>query len=72
MCQVEIREMRFGANGQLKAQIAGWRAVSLRSEGGHALVLDADANMRVVFTVENGRAEGVTVYQLGETILGKR
>jgi ketosteroid isomerase-like protein len=67
------REMRvFGDNGQLKAQIAGGRVVALRNEGGHAFVLDVDASIRVVFTVENGRAEGVTVYQRGETIVGKR
>ncbi len=67
------REMRvFGDNGQLKAQIAGGRVVALRLAGEHAFVLDVDANIRVVFTVENGRATGVTVYQRGETLVGKR
>lgn len=67
------RELRiYGENGQLKGQIIGGPLIALRHQGDHAFFAEAGVSVRVVFTIENGRAAGVTIYQNGQTIIGTR
>lgn len=62
----------FGDDGQLKAQPAGQGVTRLRYQGDHTFITVVDDDVRLVFTVENGRAEGVTLHDGDAAIPGKR
>lgn len=62
----------FGQDGQLMAQAAGQDAFRLRYQGEHAFVPTFDNAVRLVFTIENGRATSVTLHQGGREITGPR
>jgi D-alanyl-D-alanine carboxypeptidase len=62
----------FAEDGRLKAQPAGQPATRLRHQGGHLFVHGEDDDVRFVFTVGNGRAEGVTLQQGGQSFPGRR
>lgn len=62
----------FVEDGQLKAQATGQNASRLRWQGGHAFLHGTDAGIRLVFTVEGGRATSVTLHQGGGQFVGPR
>jgi D-alanyl-D-alanine-carboxypeptidase/D-alanyl-D-alanine-endopeptidase len=62
----------FVHDGQLMAQPGGQGAIRLRAQGEHAFIPEADAAIRLVFTVENGRATSATLHQNGRTVTGAR
>lgn len=62
----------FVEDGVLKAQAAGQRAARLRSQGGHAFLHETDSGIRMVFTLEDGRAASVTLHQNGGVFPGPR
>lgn len=58
------REMRVhGENGTLMAHPAGGRPFALRSQGAHEFVPAVDDDLRVVFTVQDGRATGFALHE---------
>lgn len=66
-------EMRiFGRDGRLISQAAGQSEAPLRYQGDHVFVPDFDDRVRLVFTVEDGRASLVTLHQGGGTFVGQR
>lgn len=62
----------FGENGKLMAQATGQRVSRLRWQGGDTFLHGSDDGIRLVFTVENGRASMVTLHQGGREIPGRR
>jgi serine-type D-Ala-D-Ala carboxypeptidase/endopeptidase len=62
----------FVQDGRLMSQAAGQGAFRLRHQGEHVFVADFDDAVRLVFTVENGRATGATLYQGGVVVPGTR
>ncbi|HEU0299289.1 MAG TPA: serine hydrolase, partial [Longimicrobium sp.] len=62
----------FAQDGKLVAQAAGQEGFPLRYQGDHVFIPSFDDQVRLVFTVENGRATGVTLYQNGAEIPGTR
>lgn len=62
----------FAQDGKLMSQAAGQSAFRLRSQGNHVFLAEFDAAVRVVFTVENGRATSLTLHQNGRAIPGSR
>lgn len=62
----------FSRDGQLVSQATGQRVVRLRYQGDHVFVPDFDDRARLVFTVEEGRATGVTLHQGGGVFHGER
>ena len=62
----------FAQDGRLMAQAAGQGANRLRGQGEHVFIPDFDDTVRLVFTVENGRAVNATLHQAGRTIVGAR
>lgn len=59
-------------DGQLRVQPAGQSVTRLMSQGGHAFVLEADVDIRLVFAVEGSQATGVTLHQRGRAFPGTR
>jgi CubicO group peptidase (beta-lactamase class C family) len=59
-------------DGRLMAQPAGQPVTRLLSQGDHAFVLEADVDIRLVFTVDGSQATGVTLHQRGMQIPGTR
>lgn len=53
----------FGDNGRLKVQVGQGKAFLFRHQGDHVFVPEFDDKVRLVFSVEAGRAEGVTLHQ---------
>ncbi len=62
----------FAQDGRLMSQATGQEAFRLRHQGDHVFVPDFDDEVRLVFTVENGRATGMTLYQNGAVVPGTR
>lgn len=62
----------FVQDGRLMVQPGGQSTTRLRAQGDHAFIPEADARIRLVFTVENGRATAATLHQGGRTIQGAR
>ena len=62
----------FAEGGRLMAQPTGQPATRLRAQGDHVFIPEVDDEVRLVFTVENGRATGVTLHQDGREIPGTR
>lgn len=62
----------FAEEGRLMTQATGQGAHRLRAQGDHVFVPDFDDTVRLVFTVENGRAMSTTLHQAGRTIGGAR
>ncbi|HST57330.1 MAG TPA: serine hydrolase [Longimicrobium sp.] len=62
----------FVQDGRLMVQPGGQTTTRLRAQGDHAFIPEADARIRFVFTVENGRATAATLHQGGRTIQGAR
>ncbi len=62
----------FVEDEELMAQPAGQRASRLLHQGNHAFVAALDTGIRLVFTVEDGRAEEVTLHQGGQAATGAR
>ena len=62
----------FAQGGRLMSQAAGQGAFGLRNQGDHVFIADFDNAVRLVFTMENGRATGVTLHQGGREIPGTR
>lgn len=62
----------FVQNGRLMAQATGQEAFPLRNQGEHVFIPTFDDEVRLVFTMENGRAAGVTLHQGGQAIQGAR
>lgn len=58
--------------GKLTAQAAGQGAFGLRYQGDHVFIAEFDPNVRLVFTVQNGRAATVTLHQNGQQVPGAR
>lgn len=67
---MEIRV--FVQDGQLMAQAEGQQAFALRNQGGHVFIPAFDDEVRLVFTMADGRANGVTLHQDGREIPGVR
>ncbi|MFL5542034.1 MAG: serine hydrolase [Longimicrobiaceae bacterium] len=57
---------------QLTGQLAGQRPVALLHYGNHTFGATFDPSLRVIFTVEGGRATRMTLLQGGERIEGTR
>ncbi len=62
----------FVQDGRLMVQPGGQTTTRLRAQGDHAFIPEADDRIRLVFTVENGRATAATLHQNGRTIQGAR
>ncbi|MGH7467886.1 MAG: serine hydrolase [Longimicrobiales bacterium] len=62
----------FVESGRLNAQPAGQSVSRLFHQGNHQFTLGASNTIRLVFTVENGRAESVALHQGGGVYSGKR
>jgi hypothetical protein len=62
----------FVADGQLRVQPEGQGISRLMYQGDDAFIVAADRGIRLVFTLENGRAETLTLHQSGQTISGPR
>jgi serine-type D-Ala-D-Ala carboxypeptidase/endopeptidase len=62
----------FAQDGHLMSQAAGQGAFRLRNQGDHVFIAEFDNRVRLVFTVENGRATGVTLQQNGQQVTGTR
>jgi CubicO group peptidase (beta-lactamase class C family) len=62
----------FVQDGRLMVQPGGPSTTRLRAQGDHAFIPEADARIRFVITVENGRATGATLHQGGRSIQGAR
>lgn len=62
----------FVDDDRLMGQPEGQRPSVLLYQGDHEFVPAAEIDSRVVFTVENGRAEGVTVHMNGAALPGTR
>ena len=62
----------FARDGRLMAQAAGQGANRLRAQGEHVFIPDFDDTVRLVLTVENGRATSATLHQAGRVINGAR
>jgi CubicO group peptidase (beta-lactamase class C family) len=62
----------FVQEGRLMALPAGQMPTRLRAQGDHAFIPEADDAIRLVFTVENGRATAATLHQGGRQISGAR
>lgn len=57
---------------KLMAQPSGQGISPLRYQGDHEFVVAAEPGVRLVFTLEDGRAEGLTLHQGGRSISGER
>lgn len=62
----------FGQDGQLMSQAPGQSVSRLRSQGDHVFAPDFDDTVRLVFTVEDGRAVSVALHQGGGVFTGER
>ncbi len=62
----------FVEDGELMAQPAGQRATRLLHQGDHTFLAAVDADIRLVFSLEDGRAEQVTLHQGGQAATGAR
>ena len=62
----------FAQDGKLMSQAAGQGAFRLLSQGDHVFLAEFDTSVRVVFTVENGRATSMTLHQNGRAVPGTR
>lgn len=62
----------FGEDGQLLSQAAGQTVSRLRWQGDHVFAPEFDDTVRLVFTVEDDRAQRVTLYQGGGVFTGER
>jgi serine-type D-Ala-D-Ala carboxypeptidase/endopeptidase len=62
----------FAEDGQLRAQAQGQAVTRLRYQGDHAFVHGENDDVRLVFTVEGGRARSVTLHQGGRAVEGTR
>jgi hypothetical protein len=62
----------FVQDGRLMSQATGQSAFGLRAQGDHAFIPTFSDEVRLVFTVENGRATGVTLHQDGREATGTR
>ena len=62
----------FVQDGRLMAQPGPQQPTRLRAQGDHAFIPEADDEIRLVFTVENGRAVGATLHQAGRQTRGTR
>lgn len=62
----------FAEDDRLKSQAAGQDVSPLRYQGDHVFVPDFDDTVRLVFTVEDGRATGVVLHQGGGRFTGER
>ncbi|HEX6371035.1 MAG TPA: serine hydrolase [Longimicrobium sp.] len=62
----------FAQGGRLMSQAAGQGAFRLRHQGEHVFIPDFDDAVRLVFTVENGRATVATLHQNGAVVPGTR
>lgn len=68
----EAREVRvFAEDGQLKAQI-GPRPFRLLYQGENTFILAMSDDMRIVFTLENGRASGFDLHDGTRTVPARR
>lgn len=68
-----LMDVRVFAEGdRLMAQPAGNRPTVLHYQGGHAFVTAVDPDIRLVFAVEDGRAEQLTLQQGGRSTTGVR
>ena len=67
---MEIRV--FVQDGRLMSQAQGQESFALRSQGGHVFIPTFDEDVRLVFTMMDGRANGVTLHQDGREIPGER
>jgi hypothetical protein len=68
---IEVR-VRVDAQGQLKAEVVGRGETTLRPSTEHRFLHGARDDIWLLFTVENGRATGVTMHQAGREISGPR
>ena len=62
----------FVEGGRLMSQATGQDAFRLHAQGGHVFVPDFDDEVRVVFTVQDGRATGMVLHQAGQQVPGTR
>jgi CubicO group peptidase (beta-lactamase class C family) len=62
----------FGGDDGLMAEPQGQGVTPLVSEGEHAFVFVVNPGIRLVFSLENGRADSVTLHQGGGTWSGAR
>lgn len=62
----------YGEEGELMARIIGGAVSRLLHQGEHTFLVDADTDMRVVFTVDGDRARGLTLHQRGTAVPGVR
>lgn len=66
-------EVRVTAkDGQLNVRVGGGRTSRFRYQGDHVFIPDFDHTVRLVFGVENGRAQSVSIHQAGKTTLANR
>jgi D-alanyl-D-alanine-carboxypeptidase/D-alanyl-D-alanine-endopeptidase len=62
----------FAQGGKLMSQATGQGAFLLRNQGSHAFIPIFDNDARLVFTLENGRATRIMLYQGGQQVPGTR
>jgi D-alanyl-D-alanine carboxypeptidase len=62
----------FAEDGRLRAQATGQGVLRLLHQGAHTFVAAQDKDIRLVFTVADGRAESLTLHQRGRAVPGPR
>ncbi|MDX1395718.1 MAG: SDR family oxidoreductase, partial [Gemmatimonadota bacterium] len=72
MGSTNVRFRVFVENGELMAQPDAQRSTRLLRQAEHTFVTAVDTDIRLVFAVENGRAERVTLHQSGQSASGPR
>ena len=68
------RQLRvFSEDDQMMAEVLGGPLVELHYQGDHAFLLRVGStDIRIVFAMEGEQAEGLTIYQRGEVLQGRR
>ena len=62
----------FVENGELKAHPAGQSVGILKFVGDHTFIHTRNPDIKIVFAVTRNKAEGMTLYQRGLQVPGKR
>jgi CubicO group peptidase (beta-lactamase class C family) len=73
--EIEGQTVEFGVFGQedrLMGDVGGRGVIQLLPRGDHEFAASADPRLRILFTLEDGRAQTVTLHQPDDTVSGPR